>query len=505
MVIQICESRFRIESYPTNGANTFTLPNKKEMVYQFVVGLKSGYRIIQSISTARTNKIDSRGLDEILILYKNKTINPPMTGNYDFESTAKILAFIYAIPINYKDPLEALILSVKNGLLISSFYNAFSPDIQRGVKQNCKYLIRNREWYKNCTNYPVLPRRCFKKGQRYSVTKLLLDLERTGSSFIADYELMKGTLIGPHEKRRACMEKIKENFVKILGVVGNQNRANLSLEFKQPITVSLPKNKFGIDKVENLTVVRNLNIVKDACINTAFILVKIPEELARVLRSVNCVEAKFINLEDSDKIYLLDLRKLPVLSKREMKPLSIEALSRLVWKYTIAKEALFYKRIKASKDRYRNGKEDLSEKELFLRANGIYGSSYYPPYEGYEDPKYEYETEMIYYRVSGFLAESERKISTILIRLGLMNGRPHESYSKFLDMIDRNPYDWEKICKILKIRLRYEIFKIYVGKSYSLFSEKTGRKVFIDGSHISVKKESKTFVNWKIKKVTVKV
>lgn len=107
----------------------------------------------------------------------------------------------------------------------------------------------------------------------------------------------------------------------ISDIVWSSNRANLSVRIRYEGYVELPKNKFGIDKVDTF-IYRTYSIIKDGILNIS----KLPITASRetMLKLANG-GVKAINL--SDDITTIDFSSLPIVNKKMVKSISAKKLA----------------------------------------------------------------------------------------------------------------------------------------------------------------------------------
>lgn len=159
---------------------------------------------------------------------------------------------------------------------------------------------------------PTLQKR-FKESGSYSVYRLLNELVED-SAMIS----MNPDLVGNYNKIshiRSEESSPNEEWLKITKVVGNVRRANLSLSCYHKIKVTIPENDKGIEAGEReLDRLYTFTFVRDGVLNQRCIAVTVSPKLQEKLKEAGVVGDSII----SDCTYIIDLQKLPIISKHEL-------------------------------------------------------------------------------------------------------------------------------------------------------------------------------------------
>jgi hypothetical protein len=110
----------------------------------------------------------------------------------------------------------------------------------------------------------------------------------------------------------------------ISNLVWSSERANLSINVKFDGYVNLPKNQFGLDRIDTF-IFRNYTIIKDGILN----ITKLPVTLSKAsftLFQANGVIDKSLTYLPK-QIYVLDFSSLPIINKKMVKSISAKALA----------------------------------------------------------------------------------------------------------------------------------------------------------------------------------
>ena len=117
------------------------------------------------------------------------------------------------------------------------------------------------------------------------------------------------------------VETVSENGEEISNLVFNESRPNISLQVNKKGTIELPDdkvNQYNLPKHFNTNIVRNYTIIKDGILNIKVLPVKLEKSTFEKLKNENLVTEEY----DSNKVYLLDLSKLPLINRSMIKNVS---------------------------------------------------------------------------------------------------------------------------------------------------------------------------------------
>lgn len=106
-------------------------------------------------------------------------------------------------------------------------------------------------------------------------------------------------------------------------LVWNSSRANLSVTIKFDGYVKLPKNEFGIEKVDTY-VYRNYTLIKDGILNVTKLPVKLNPETLNKIKDRVTIESVYDN-----SVMTMDFGKLPVINRSMAKDISAKRLGEL--------------------------------------------------------------------------------------------------------------------------------------------------------------------------------
>lgn len=154
----------------------------------------------------------------------------------------------------------------------------------------------------------------------------------------------------------------------ISNLVWSSERANLSVNVKFDGYVNLPKNNFGLNKIDTF-IFRNYTIIKDGILNiTTLPLSLSPETVAKF-------KANGVDVKEVDGIYIVDFSSLPVINKKMVRAISAKKLGELEFNLLklqgLAKAYKYYEGIHFPKVSKGFVDEYGAEAEAWLKEQGI--------------------------------------------------------------------------------------------------------------------------------------
>lgn len=298
---------------------------------------------------------------------------------YNTEELKLLLSFAACTTFDYKNLTESILLATKCKPAINNFYETFGENQRRIFVQLLRDMIFND--FKKCefetpNIVPIYNR------SKYSVCSVLEDLIKDKAKI-----MMNSELVGEYRKISQAPITIKESGVTInkddwsdvTKLLGNKTRANLSLSINQTVEIDIPENEFGIENKVKAIREKSYCIIKDGTLWQRRLAVKVSDDLRRKLKRYKGLI--YGELFDKNEL-LLDLSKLPVVSKSKMHCLSLNYLSTLVAKEKLSNIALEYINFT-----YPEPKRERPEKEKFLNNLGIVDGVYYPKKESPSNSK----------------------------------------------------------------------------------------------------------------------
>jgi Mg-chelatase subunit ChlD len=110
----------------------------------------------------------------------------------------------------------------------------------------------------------------------------------------------------------------------ISNLVWSSERANLSINVKFDGYVNLPKNKFGIEKIDTF-IFRNYTIIKDGILNITKLPVTLSKATFALFQANGIIEKGVAYIPK--QIYILDFSALPIINKKMVKAISAKTLA----------------------------------------------------------------------------------------------------------------------------------------------------------------------------------
>lgn len=510
MEIKINGSKLKIVKLDYELGDSFVTIMKTSLKYQFILftdPVRPELSPIHSKSTIGYKKIpiDSFTKKEYkncwaLEVAKGKGVSKFEGEEYDFYQRKIILSFIYETSLYYQDTTEILSLSLRDKNVIDKFYSSYGKS---GI-DNFKLFIKNIIVDSKYKPYIICKEEYFPLNydrDRYSVQRLISDLIIDNAKILTD-EYLVGKIEPISSRREDISNKLKvesSEWYEISGIVGNKTRANLSLRFIKEVLVEIPKNDVGVDPgIKKLKTSGSLCIVKDGVLWQKYLGVKISNKLAGKLKRLKVIEQDLLYPGE----YLINLSKIPVISKSNIKKISSSYLSSLEVKYALSNIALEYLEFLSPEI-----PKKLSDSEKFLNDLGIKGDFYYPKKETVKE-KNNYDTVELVSNISGIPVNyGDRLRNYTNIKSGIIKGAIGSFISNLgitKNNIEELKSFWKNEKQKLLVELRNRKFQIIMTKD-TRFSDKGDP--FIDTVTCKVEipctstygKSEIVNVNWKFK------
>ena len=303
--------------------------------------------------------------DDAWVIQKTKKDPKEKDLEYDRYELATLLGVLHVMIFQHLDTAELICHAIGDGPLLNLFYSSFG-----NFKQ---FLDRIKELEENPVpkfsdkNYALQYQR-----SRYSVYDLLHDLEKEGAEIYVGPDLVtyKRISAGPEKEYKGLY-----SWSKISSILGNKERANLSIVSYSNISIHVPENKYGIEPGEKeLKEYKTHCIIKDGVLWTRQIGVRISKKLHKKLVPTGCISGGLLYKND----YILDLSKIPVISKKWLKVTRFD-LAKAEVESKLLDAVIQLKTLKDYIDKYKTPVKTIktpSDAEKFLHELGIYGGYY---------------------------------------------------------------------------------------------------------------------------------
>ena len=489
--------------------------DKKKMKYQFIGlvendGTKDIYSIVHCGGVSKkTIARQYEKFPEIWYIGKGDRRYSVDEEEYTQEELKLIIAFIFwTVQNEFLDTAEILCHATKDSKIIKGFYGMYG---KTGKNNYLRFLLDILKYERNYEVTPIegyIPR-CYDRN-RYSIQKLIKELIEDKSKILVDPEL-----IGRYN--RITGEKLKKESGKIdntkwypiTGILGNRTRANISLQYNSDILVNIPQNPYdiapGTYKFKKKT---SLCIIKDGQLNLSCIGATLSPKLAGKLKRLGFISSDLVR----DGEYLIDLTRLPVISKSWIRGISSNYLARLEVDLKLSTYVLEY--INTIYPPVGEKDNEKSDREKFLNSLGIYGDMFIPCNKDFErNSTYSrYRTVELISTISNLnLSKGSRAMSYEYYHSG---NKAYGDYflNQYFDYIDiekkcqsdlegtRN--EWSQKVRTLEKEMRDRKFQIIMGKKTRF----TDGNDFIDSVTKTIEiipGGRKVSVSWKFKEVTI--
>lgn len=211
-------------------------------------------------------------------------------------------------------------------------------------------------------------------------------------------------------------------------LVWNESKCNLSVRCRMQGYVELPKNQFGIDKVDTF-VYRTYTIVKDGILNLTKLPVSLTDEtLSKLSKATNSVVMTFDGFKQ-----IIDFSKLPIINRSMVKEVSAEKLANLEFEllklqgnkkgYDYFEKLLFPKKSEEFIKLY------SEEAEAWLKENGITSFNGFAPKTTNAESTDFYMSVVLESKVAGF--SSLPKVQDVITKIeGNKPLKPNEALLK---------------------------------------------------------------------------
>lgn len=235
---------------------------------------------------------------------------------------------------------------------IKQYINTFGKqDITKFVDNVKSAIFQPNERMVNGCNYDLVP-----KEDAYNVLEMLQDLMEEGNLLYPNHpdfsykkigrsrevisvedkvKILKEELLNTTDKEelKTQTEKLmnvldtdnleftikeEDKGVEISNLTWNENRPNVSVLIRREGEVVLPKNQFGLSKIDTF-IFRNYTIIKDGILNMNVLPVSLNEKTFKKLQDNDLLKNEVYN---KDKVYSLDFSQLPIINRKMVKSVS---------------------------------------------------------------------------------------------------------------------------------------------------------------------------------------
>lgn len=162
---------------------------------------------------------------------------------------------------------------------------------------------------------------------------------------IKDKKRLKEALDNVSEKLKEFSSKyvemkIQPNYYPLTKLTWNETRANLSAMFNILVTLTLPKNDFGIEKIDS-SIYRNFTLIKDGVVNMPSLRMLVDNATYDKFKSFN-LNMQETSTEEGHHAIILDVASIPVLNRKRFHATKRAKMTKLMMKLMYDKFLLKY-------------------------------------------------------------------------------------------------------------------------------------------------------------------
>jgi len=205
------------------------------------------------------------------------------------------------------------------------FIEGFSDSLSVNENAYCVMnLIDDLTQDENALFYPFHPNFNYKRiGAKKVQVKGLSDAEKQAIMESKTIEEVKNIVDSAKDKDIEFEYKDKTKGYPISDIVWSSDRANLSVRVRYEGFVSLPKNKFGLDKIDTF-IYRTYTIIKDGILNVTQLPITASNKTI-----VKLIKNNVNVTTDENNISTIDFSSLPIVNKKMVKNISATKLAEL--------------------------------------------------------------------------------------------------------------------------------------------------------------------------------
>ena len=518
--MNISNSRLRIVKLDySNGDTKISGIDKSQLRYQKVlfINTKTVENYVLGVGSGTIsipNAIRRGGYDEAYVITKGN----PKAGKEKYTGLEKdiMLRWLKVLYPSHLDTAELLVGAIGYENITKMFYESYGTEMIREFYRKIDDIVAGySSGTKEKTKYVPQYQR-----SRYSIHELIEDLVQAKVMIYTDPDLLgEYRRISRGTKTPTGSKKLPDKWCRINGITGNRTRANMSLGYSCVVSVDVPENTVGVEPgPRELTTARSYCIIKDGVLWSKYLGIKTSDKnLVRKLKSSGIIEMGIVY----DDEYLLDLQRLPVISKSKIKNITSWSMARAELNVELDKWAGTWARRMAwmEKKSLLACPKTMSEPEdpavEFLHSLGIYGNTYIPRVEA-DKVKDSYKTFELIGCVSGVPKDPT---ASVINYINKVSHRTNPIISEYLDSIVKEhknsgrtyqesvEYYEKKLGKDIKT-LRDLKFRFILGKTLK-FSDKQRSKVENVRVSMPVKTtadyKGKLGVSWRFEKTTVEI
>ena len=338
------------------------------------------------------SQIKKAGYTEAWVIEKTDT--KYTKEKYDGLEKDVMLKWVIQLFPSKLDTAEILVRAVDYGNVTRKFYESYGTDLIREFYGLVNLILDGMEKGTGKSDKKFAPHYI---APKYNILSLMKDiLSAKDVKIYTDPDLI-GLYKRISRKLKLSGTIVPDKWCKVVGLVGNRTRANLSLSYQTAIKVEVPENEFGVTAGEReLKTNRSFCIVKDGVVWSKWLGIKTKNTtLVRKMRAAGIIKSGIVYSDE----YLVNLEALPAISRNEIRFVSSRKMAGLEAYIMLDKIGYAWARRREYMEKKslsvcpKLPQPTIPDSEKFLHSLGIYGDTYVPPktetevtrsYEAYE-------------------------------------------------------------------------------------------------------------------------
>jgi len=462
-MININGSKLRITQLNFSRGDSVILGiDKKSLRYQrvlFTSPMSSAATVlpIPTSDLSIPNQIKRAGYSEAWVIEKTDT--KYTKEKYDGLEKDVMLKWAVKLFPEKLDTAEILVRAVDYGNVTRKFYESYGTDLIREFYNLVGMILDGAVKPTGRSDKKYAPQYI---APKYSILNLMKDImEAKDVQIYTDPDL-----IGKYKRisrgLKLTGEIVPDKWCKVIGLVGNRTRANLSLSYQTLINITIPENEFGVKaETRELKTNRSFCIVKDGVVWSKWLGVKTKNTtLVRKMTKAGIIKSSIVYSDE----YLLNLESLPAISASEIRHISSTQMAK-------AEAAVVLDKIGSAWARRKDYMEKksltvcpklpqpvLSDADKFLHSIGIYGDTYLPVKSEAAEVTKTYETYEVVGQVYGMSDPSS--IAMRYINGKLEDGPTKAWIEKVEERHSKSGLSWEQEIKYWEDKMSNDIHRL---------------------------------------------
>lgn len=326
--IKIQNTNLCLKVMDIGGTTSYSLgSDKRRLRYQFVVteesSVNSNYSVINPIFTYGVKSISFKNSDSkriFLLIKEKKRFSEDI--KLSLEDSIDVLKFLKEFAYYYPLQSEPLVMALRDKKVLESYQRSFGDGIQGDFLSLVHDIIKDpTQFSPSGSNSGFIWRG---ERRRYSVMDLLQELKKENVKirFMNDrYERVSPRTIDKSGNNIQYLDKAGE----ITSISVAKTKPSVSISFKAHIDITTPT---GI-VYKDFTTPKRIGIMKNGSLNTNFLCIHTDNK--KLIGKFKRVGILYTELFGND--YILDLSKIPLTTKKDIKVVLYWMLSEYEYYY----------------------------------------------------------------------------------------------------------------------------------------------------------------------------